>query len=93
MAFFLPERKNLDSACLSQMKLRAENAPPARMKRAVKGLNRMREASAMIREKMRISSGIRLRIFSSSEMLYVIINNCHCERSEAISPLVMSLRT
>jgi hypothetical protein len=59
---------------LSQIKLTAENTPPARMKRAVRGEKKRSEKSAMIKERTAISSGILLKIFSSSIVLFVIIN-------------------
>ncbi len=69
--FFIGNSLEID--LLSQMKLKAEKAPPARMKRAVVRWKRKMEASAMTKEKIIISIGIRLRIFSSSEMLIVIL--------------------
>ena len=69
--FFIGNNFEID--CLSQMKLTAEKAPPAKMKRAVVGWKIKMEASAMTKARMRISKGILRRIFSSSEFVIVIL--------------------
>jgi hypothetical protein len=43
------------------------------MKRAIRGLKKKRDASAITEARMRISKGIRLSIFSSSEFVIVIL--------------------